>query len=261
MEPEKLSAEQRDVLARLSRRLWDFGTANDAQDHGAAAEAARLRLEAAAEIGELLREHPFLEAWFPSLGRELASRHIETTGWSTLADAVDGRLRRVRVEAIPWDRVVHLRGRATDMPAWIAQLTTDAHVAAERRLADCLIGQNRVTQATPLAARLILGALRFGMVRDEGAVWRLVEAMVSAARSCLKAASPAAFGTAQADWSWFSNDRLWPAFESAPQDEAIGREWKPSDEEVLGWALLTVQVLEEHRRLMARRPPRKATLD
>jgi hypothetical protein len=259
MEPDELSGEQRDVLARLSRRLWDFGTANDAQDHGAAAEAARLRLEAAGEIRVLLREHPFLEVWFPDLGRELASQHIETIGWSTLADAVDGRLRRVRVDAIPWERVVHLRGRATDVPAWVAQLTTDAHVAAERRLADCLIEQDRVTQAMPLAARLILGALRFGMVRDAGAVWKLVEAMAAAARSCLTAASPGASGTAQADWSWFSTDRLWPPFESEREDERLRREWEPADEEVLAWALLTVQVLEEHRRLSGRRPPRGST--
>jgi hypothetical protein len=250
-EPE-LTGEQRGVLERLSALLCAFGTANDAEDHAAEAEAGQLRLDAADGIRNLMRESPFVAALFPSLGAELESRHIEGFGWSTLADAVDGLLKLVRVDDIPWDRVFHFRGRATQIPEWIAGLTADAHAAAERRLLECLVDRDRITQATPLALRLILGALRCGLVRDPGAVQRLVERVATAARLQIEALRADDDGATRTDWSLFREERLWPPSESERRDEVLRAEWRPAEEELLGWAILTRQVLEEHAHLTAK---------
>jgi len=247
-EPKEPTGEQRVVLEKLCALLRAFGTANDAQDHDAEDEARRLRLDASAGIRDLMREHPFVAALYPSLGPELESQHIEGWGWSSLVDAVEGRLGTVHVELIPWDRVAGFRGRGTDIPEWITQLTTDAHAEAEQRLLECLVHENRVTQATPLALRLILGALRFGLVRDPGAVRGILERIAAAVRFQLEAGTRSGASATPADWTLFREERLWPSFESEARDEILRREWNPSEEEVLGWALLTQRVIDDHGR-------------
>lgn len=81
-------ARRREVLERLNRQLWLFGTANDADDHHCGTEGAQLRLAAAAEIRVLMRAHPFIAGVLPGLAGELESKHIEGFGWSTLVDAL-----------------------------------------------------------------------------------------------------------------------------------------------------------------------------
>lgn len=82
------AARRREVLERLDRELWRFGTANDADDHHCGAEGAELRLAAAAAIRALMEEHPFLAGALPGLAGELESKHIEGFGWSNLVDAL-----------------------------------------------------------------------------------------------------------------------------------------------------------------------------
>ena len=86
------AARRHAVLERLDRQLWLFGTANDADDHHCGAEGAELRLAAAAAIGALMREHPFLAEVLPGLAGELESKHIEGFGWSNLVDALAAEL-------------------------------------------------------------------------------------------------------------------------------------------------------------------------
>lgn len=83
---------RREVLERLNRQLWLFGTANDADDHHCGSEGAEVRLAAAAEIRALMREHPFIAGVLPGLAGELESKHIEGFGWSTLVDALTPEL-------------------------------------------------------------------------------------------------------------------------------------------------------------------------
>lgn len=252
--PPELPPEERAVLERLAELVRRFGIANDAQDHGCGDEARQLRLDAAAGLRALMREHPRVVGLYPGLGPELESGWIESCGWSDLLDAVEARLGTVHEDLVPWDRVVHFRGRATEVPDWLDQLATDAHAAAERRLLECLVREDRVCQAAPLALRALLGALRFGgLVRDPAAVESLARRIGAAARA------QAGAGEARAgrmDWSPYREDRLWPPFESAARDEQLRREWRPSPEQVLGWALLVVDLLEEHARLAAPEAPR-----
>jgi hypothetical protein len=249
--PIEPPGERRRVLEELAGLLRHFGIANDAQDHKALSEASRLRRDASARIRELMLQHPFVAVLLPSLGDELESGRIETFGWSGLVDAVEGRLQTVHVDLIPWDRVVHFRGRGTQLPEHIAQLATDAHAAAEQRLLDCLVQQGRVVQATPLAVRLILGSLRFGLVKDPGAVQGLLERIAAAVRLQTQAATQAGVEAPRADWSLFGTQRLWPPFESSERDQSLWREWHPSEAEVLGWAILTQRLFDEHARLVA----------
>ncbi len=252
-ETDALSDERRLVLESLRSHLVNFGTANDAQDHGAEAEAVELRRVATDRIRELLREHAFVAELFPRLNADLGTWRIETAGWSGALDDVERRLGFVHVERIPWDRVVHFCGRASEIPDWIGDLLRDTHAAAERRLIACLVRDDDVAQATPLALRQILGALRLGLLRNETAVRHMAERMAAAARLQIAAGARAGTRAPRVDWSLYRDDRLWPAFESTARDEELWRQWRPSPEERLGWALLTRREVDEHERLSARR--------
>jgi hypothetical protein len=238
--------DERAVLDRLRVLLRKIGCANDAQDHGAPAEAESLRREAVAGIGELLREHAFLSGLYPDLGAALATWRLEAFGWSELVDDVERRLQFVDPQLVPWNRVVHFDGRATEVPDWVVALGRDGHRSAEEQLRRSLAREDRVIQATPLALRLMLGALRFGLLRDAAAVREIGERIGAAARLQAETAERRGAKATRPDWSLFREDRLWPPFVSAERDEALWAEWRPGDEEVLGWALLTLAVIDEH---------------
>lgn len=78
-----------DVLLRLCKLLWLFGTANDADDHNCGPEGGQLRATAAAGIREVFRDHPWVLEVLPGLEQELETGHIEGFGWSNLADELE----------------------------------------------------------------------------------------------------------------------------------------------------------------------------
>lgn len=246
----ELSDDERAVLGRLSDLLRRFGVANDAEDHAAAEEAAELRASGVAGIRELMRDHPLVAARLPGLEAELERGRLEAV-WSRFADTVDGLLQTVRPEAIPWDRVHSFRGRATRVPDWIAQLWDASHAEALRRLDEALLAGDRITQATPLALRMILGAVRFGLVRDPAAALALAERIGAAARAEIAARGPAPHRVTLADWWPFREERLWPPAVDPRPDETLASGWQATDEDVRGWAALTLLVLDEHARFAA----------
>ncbi len=78
------------VLQALLDHLSTLGSANDAEDHGYADEAERMRSEACDAIRALVSEYPFLSDAVPSLEHELETRHILSFGWAGLHSAVSG---------------------------------------------------------------------------------------------------------------------------------------------------------------------------
>ena len=82
-----LDEESRLVLEQVVALLESIGSANDAEDHGYAAEAERIRGEASEGIREIAREHPFVVELLPNLTEELDSGHVFGFGWSELAGA------------------------------------------------------------------------------------------------------------------------------------------------------------------------------
>jgi hypothetical protein len=202
-------------------------------------------------MAELSGLHPFLTGLYPGLAVELGSWRLEALRWSDYVDDVERRLRYVHVDLIPWDRVAHFGGRARHVADWIAELFRDSHAAAEVRLRECLVRDDCISQATPLALRSLLGALRTGLLEDAAAV--AVEGMVQQIRAAallvIEAERHKGTKPPRVDWSLYHQDRLWPRFESEARDAALLSAWRPSDEETLVWALLVEQLLEEHDRL------------
>lgn len=82
-------SERVEVLDRVRRLLWLFGTANDADDHHCGAEGGELRARAATGLRELSRRHAVVAEVLPGLAGALDSRHVEGHGWSNLVDAID----------------------------------------------------------------------------------------------------------------------------------------------------------------------------
>lgn len=70
------------ALERLRELLSLFHVANDADDHWSSAEATEIRQRAIKGIRDLLAEHPFVIAIFPTLESELETAHQRDISWS-----------------------------------------------------------------------------------------------------------------------------------------------------------------------------------
>jgi hypothetical protein len=147
------------------------------------------------------------------------------------------------IDDLPWKRIVHVYGRAAKIPSAIRQLGTDDHAAAEEELLRFLEHQDSLSQATPFAVFFILKLLRAGQVRDPVKVTRLLKVIGTAARFTIEANRELkqALG-----WNaLLAEERLWPEFKSARDDEIMSEEWNPPPEESVGWAVLTNQLLSQ----------------
>jgi hypothetical protein len=153
---------------------------------------------------------------------------------------LDGEITMTETD-VPWDRIVHFFGRATDVPTWIEDLATPRHKEAESLLLRNLEHQDGVIQATPVAVALMVESLREGRVQDRDAVRKILTGILEAARFQIEVhgrplvTPPLASVIAPTTW--------WPEFESDEVDEALWEEWSPSEEEFVGWAVLTEQLI------------------
>jgi hypothetical protein len=130
----------------------------------------------------------------------------------------------VGLDAVPWHRIVHFYGRASDIPRAIRALGDPGREEAIRHLRRCLQHQDGVIQATPFAVRFIL---RLRDKDPEG-----VRAIAAAAKFVL-----ARYTGPLPDVEWdslLSEHSLWPEFSSEPDDEIRWEEW-------VGWSILTLR--------------------
>src|SRR5690349_8849347 len=142
---------------------------------------------------------------------------------------------------VPWNRVVHFHGRATDIPIAIRDLATERHKQAEEMLARNLEHQDGIVQATPLAVYFIAAAFRDGAVRDRAAVEALLRRILAAAEFQLSSRAPKSSPATLE--SIIAPEKLWPVFKSDEEDEAIWEEWSPEDDEWSAWASLTQRTI------------------
>jgi|GEM_PF-922273 len=84
--------EQQTALQLLLSLLSAIGSANDAEDHHYLDDARRMREESCESIRNLMEQHSFLAAFFPTLQWELDSQHILGFGWSNLYHEVENCL-------------------------------------------------------------------------------------------------------------------------------------------------------------------------
>lgn len=160
------------------------------------------------------------------------------------------------MSAVPWDRITHFYGRAGDVPGLIRALGGDDHAAAEERLLTCLEHQDGVIQATPFAAAYIVQMLNSQCVRNPAAVSRMLDRILDAARFQGRRRPG---HTPNADWnSLLAPKCLWPEFVSDENDEILAEEWDSSEEEYLGWAILTERIITSGR---VRIPGQSAAVD
>src|SRR5581483_643677 len=85
------------------------------------------------------------------------------------------------LDDVPWHRIVHFYGRASDIPPAIRALGGPGREEAIRHLRRCLEHQDGVAQATPFAVRFILRMRD----RDPGGVRAIVEPIAAAAKFVL----------------------------------------------------------------------------
>ena len=90
---EHFGEADRTALLLLRRLCAAFGSANDADDHGYADDARRMREDAAESIRNLAAQHPFLATHIPTLERELETGHIFDFGWANIYNAAGALLK------------------------------------------------------------------------------------------------------------------------------------------------------------------------
>jgi hypothetical protein len=139
------------------------------------------------------------------------------------------------IEHVPWHRLVHFYGRASDIPPAIRELGSPGREEAIRHLRGCLEHQDGIIQATPFAVRFIL------QMRGENpdGVQTILEPVVAAAQFTLKnAVAP----LAQVSWEKCLHERrLWPEFISELDDQNLWEQWEPEPEEWVAWSILTLR--------------------
>jgi hypothetical protein len=140
---------------------------------------------------------------------------------------------------VPWHRLVHCYGRASDVPPAIRALGGPGRVEAIRHLRGCLEHQDGVIQATPFAVRFILRMRE----KDPTGVQAIIDPIAAAAEFMVKnAAEP----LPEVSWeATLAEDRLWPEFTNERDDEIRWEEWDPAPEERLSWPILTLQEIAE----------------
>jgi hypothetical protein len=147
------------------------------------------------------------------------------------------------IDVVPWSRLVHFYGRATEIPRTIRELDTDNHAKAQERLLGWLEHQDGVTQATPFAVLFILKMLNAGAVRDPAGVRRLIGVLQTSARFQLQCCNKP--GTPM-DWNTLlTEEHLWPEFKSERDDEIHWEEWQPGIDEWYSWPALTDQLITQ----------------
>lgn len=144
------------------------------------------------------------------------------------------------IEDVPWDRIVHWYGRASNVPQAIRSLGGPQREEAITYLRNNLEHQDGVMQATPFAVRFILRMCD----KDAEGVRQIIEPIAAAAKFTLS--SPSHINIKPlTDWkSLLSEQRLWPEYVSEDDDEMLWEEWDPQRDEWIGWAALTLQEIE-----------------
>jgi len=152
-----------------------------------------------------------------------------------------------RIGSVPWDRIVHWYGRASDIPESLRSLESSdprAREAARKRLERCLEHQDGLSQATPFATLLILAALHDRHLSDQSALLNVLCRIAEVASSQLGSRNAASSLSLD---DLLSPERVWPAFESEETDEALWEEWDVSQEEFDAYHVLTARVLVRER--------------
>jgi hypothetical protein len=156
-----------------------------------------------------------------------------------VSDVNDERDPLAGIDDVPWHRLVHFYGRASDIPPAIRALGGPGREEAIRHLRGCLEHQDGVMQATPFAVRFILQMRK----KDPDGVQAIIAPIAAAAEFTLKnARSPLR------DVSWetsLAEDRLWPEFTSERDDEIHWEEWETAPEEWLDWPILTLREIQQ----------------
>jgi hypothetical protein len=151
------------------------------------------------------------------------------------------------IDDIPWRRIVHFYGRATQIPGAIRDLATGRCAKASSHLSSCLTHQDSVIQATPFAVWFIIAMLNANAVRDPQVVRRLLHVIHAAARfqvQCLeRSPGPKDWTT---DWKvLLAEERLRPEFTNEHDEEILSEEWFPVAVEWNSWAMLTDKYIAE----------------
>jgi len=145
------------------------------------------------------------------------------------------------MHSIPWDRLVHFYGRATDIPELIGKLQGEQHAAVAEKLAYVLEHQDGVSQATPFAVAKIIEIYPSLSFEQKSSINRLLTTIKKAAEFTVS--SPAApkdlFSISQLLQPRF----LWPPYESEDADEELWEELDLGQKEYYSYAHATLQFL------------------
>jgi hypothetical protein len=151
-------------------------------------------------------------------------------------------------DEIPWDRIVHWYGRATEVPETIRRLGSP-NVAVRQQARDNLVNwlehQDGLCHATPFAIKLLMGAVQDGELPERAAVLTVLEPIAKAALFQLVGPRQPPRDLKLVDL--LSPNWLWPEFESDEAEEIIREERDFPYEEFKAFQVLSARVLVDER--------------
>jgi hypothetical protein len=151
-------------------------------------------------------------------------------------------------DEIPWDRIVHWYGRATEVPETIRRLGSP-NVAVRQQARDNLVNwlehQDGLCHATPFAIKLLMGAVQDAELPERAAVLTVLEPIAKAALFQLVGPGQPPRDLKLADL--LSPNWLWPEFESDEAEEILWEERDFPYEEFKAFQVLSARVLVDER--------------
>jgi hypothetical protein len=143
---------------------------------------------------------------------------------------------------VPWDRIVHWYGRATDVPNLIEALKSDKHAESSEKLEYLLEHQDGVSQATPFAVAAIASIYPLLSLEQKTSTDNLLSVIKRASEFTIS--SPCAPEELFSMPQLLTPEFLWPPYESEEIDEELWEEYSPDRKEYYSYAKATLLCLD-----------------
>ena len=201
---------------------------------------------------------------FPDINRcDQCGKQFEVSDSGYVAHWVTtgAELRRIAsmrdLDSIPWNRIVHFHGRASNIPAAIHALDSDdrkRRSAAIQNLRDSLEHQDTVIQATAVAVPFLV--TRLESFEDSSDLLDLLTVLFDAA--AFQLANNSAPTPPPRLEDLLAEEKQWPPFDSEEEDEIL---WEDSGvtDDLPAWAWFTANEISSAREIVERLALRDST--
>jgi hypothetical protein len=159
----------------------------------------------------------------------------------------------VGVNDIPWERIIHWYGRATNFPKLFEDILSDDKIKQQNAFNEIkknIEHQDGIMMATPFTLIFLLRLLSFNNTNKDSLL-KIVLTVMKASEFQLQFYKEININLPlYSSQDLLSEKYLWPPFESEEQDEINWEEYEITNEQYYSWVLFTFDVIESFSGLL-----------